>query len=178
MNKPRKKATLLTALLVAGALLGTVRVSPAATERGLHGGASSVEELVSRFLDALAKKDAKALRGLRVERDEYIDLILRGNVPVGAPLRHWPADVNEYWWSVLHTKSVYWEANLLAGLGGHHYRLKHVEFTKGTKEYATYTAYKQIAVTVEEEDGTDKDIRTGSVAEVNGRYKFISYIRD
>ncbi|HYR96283.1 MAG TPA: hypothetical protein VEM57_06065, partial [Candidatus Binatus sp.] len=76
------------------------------------------------------------------------------------------------------TKSVYSEANILAGFGGHHYRLKHFDFTKGSRQYATYTAYKQVQVTVEDEAGTEKDIRTGSIAEVNGRYKFISFIRD
>jgi len=137
----RTKAILLTGLLVAGALLGSAQASLGATERALRGGATSVEELVNRFLDALGKKDGKALRALRVDRDEYVELILRGNVPVGAPLRDWPKEMNEYWWGVLHTKSVYSEANILAGFGGHHYRLKHFDFTKGSRQYATYTAY-------------------------------------
>ena len=178
MKTARTKAILLTGLLVAGALLGSAQASLGATERALRGGATSVEELVNRFLDALGKKDGKALRALRVDRDEYVELILRGNVPVGAPLRDWPKEMNEYWWGVLHTKSVYSEANILAGFGGHHYRLKHFDFTKGSRQYATYTAYKQVQVTVEDEAGTEKDIRTGSIAEVNGRYKFISFIRD
>ena len=178
MNRPRTRARLLAALLVVSALARTAPVSFAATERKLHDGAASIDELVNHFLDALAKKDGKALRGLRVDREEYIDLILRGNVPVGAPLRDWPDGVNEYWWSMLHTKSAYWEANILAGLGGHHYRLKHVEYAKGTKQYATYTAYKQLRLVVEDGAGEAHEIRTGSIADLGGHFKFISFIRD
>jgi hypothetical protein len=175
---PTTTARPVAALLLALGLLGTARPAPALTRRPLHDGASSVEELVSHFLDALREKDAKALRALRVDRDEYVDVILRGNVPPGAPLRDWPKEVNDYWWGVLHTKSVYFEANILAGFGGHRYRLKQLGFVKGTKQYATYTAHKQLELTVEDETGSEQTIRTGSIAEVNGRYKFISFIRD
>jgi hypothetical protein len=166
------------AILVAAAVVVGVPSAHATAKPAFRDGAASPDELIAEFLDALANKDAKALRRLRVDREEYVDLILRGNVAVGEPLRSWPDDVNEYWWSVLHTKSVYYEANILAGYGGHHYRLKHYEWTKGTKEYATYVAYKQIQITVEDEQGEERVIRTGSIAEVNGRCKFISFIRD
>jgi hypothetical protein len=178
VKRLRTTPTVLAALFVVAAFLGTVRPSFGTTERRLHDGASSIEELVNRFLDAVGKKDAKALRALRVDRDEYVDLILRGHVPVGTPLRDWPKDVNEYWWSVLHTKSVYWEANILSSFGGHQYRLKHLDVSAGPRQFATYTGYKQLGMTVEDENGTEKEIRTGSIAEVNGRYKFISFIRD
>ena len=105
-------------------------------------------------------------------------MILSGSVPEGSPLRQWPPDQNQYWWSVLHTKSVYSEANLLASYGGKPYVLKGVDYRKGVGLYETHKAYKQLSLDVQDEAGVDHEIRTGSVAEVNGKFKFISFIRD
>jgi len=177
LNRLAFSALLATAFVVAAALVVHGAV-PEPTPAHLTNAASSVDELVGRFLDALQRRDRAALHALRVTKDEYIDLILRGNVPAGTPLRNWPAEVNEYWWSVLHTKSTYFEANILDGLGGHTYRPKSIAYRKGTQAYATYTAYKQLDLFVEDESGTEREIRTGSIAEVNGEFKFISFIRD
>jgi hypothetical protein len=154
--------------------------TPAAGERRLeiNNGASSVDELVGRFLEALRTRDKDNLRALRVTRDEYINVILAGSVPEGSALRQWPDDINEYWWSVLHTKSVYVEDNLLAGYGGQRFKLKKIDYRRGIGTYATHTAYKQLSLDVEDEVGVEHEIRIGSVAEVSGQFKFISFIRD
>lgn len=50
-------------------------------------------------------------------------------------------------------------------------------FAKGVTDYATYRAYRQLRLAVTS-DGSPAELATGSIAEVQGRYKFISYIRD
>jgi len=163
--------------LVAALSLGAGGTRADVQPTALHDTSASIDDLVGRLLDALRNKDAKALRALRLTKAEYVDLILPASVPEGAELRKWPAQVNDYWWSVLHTKSTYTEANMLAGLGGHHYVVESVNYRKGKQKYATYTAYKQLELIVRDDDGAEHEIRTGSIVEMNGRYKFISFVR-
>ena len=168
----------LAAVAVAAAAVFTPAAQSARSEHALLEGATSIDVLVARFLDALGTKDRQALRALRVTREEYDDLILPGSDPEGQPLREWPNQVNDYFWSVLHTKSAYSEDNILAAFGGCHYTVKSIGYRKGTQKFAAYTAYRQLQVVVRDDEGVETEIRTGSVAEVNGRYKFISFIRD
>ena len=168
----------LAAVAVAAAAVSTPAARSARSEHALLEGATSIDDLVGRFLEALGTKDRQALRALRVTREEYVDVILPGSVAEGQPLRKWPSQVNEYFWSVLHTKSAYSEDNILAAFGGRHYKVKSIRYRKGTQKFEAYTAYKQLEVAVQDDEGVEREIRTGSVAEVNGRYKFISFIRD
>ena len=137
-----------------------------------------MNDLLEHFLAALASKDRQALHRLRVTEDEYLRLILPGSVDPGQALRSYRDDVNKYFWNTLNGKSVYYEANLLYEMGGHRYRIKDVTFRKGTKTYATYKAYKQIALVLENDQGQTGYLDTGSIAEVDGQFKFISFIRD
>jgi hypothetical protein len=164
-------------LLLAIAMLpaSEARAAPRVT---LTDASPSIDDLVARFLDTLRRKDADGLRALRCTKSEYIGLILSGSVPDGAPLREWSEEVNDFYWSLLHTKSVYSEANILSTFGGGRYTRVAINYSKGTQKYATYTAYKQLELTVRDENGVEREIRIGSIAEVNGRYKFISFIRD
>jgi hypothetical protein len=146
----------------------------------LTGGAPSLDDLVARFLDALQKKDKDAIHRLRITQDEYLDIIMPGSVDAGKPLRQYDHrdQASMYFWSILDTKSVYTEANLIAEFGGAPLKLKSVKYRKGVKEYATYKAYKQLSLVLEHGDGSDDELRIGSVAEIDGQYKFISYVRD
>ena len=119
----------------------------------------------------------KTLRRLRVTESEYKDVILAGTVEAGQPLRTWPPEVVDYAWDTLNTKSLYYERYLLHELGGKHYEFKDMTFAKGVTDYATYRAYRQLRLTVTDK-GSSAELATGSIAEVEGRYKFISFIRD
>jgi len=79
---------------------------------------------------------------------------------------------------MLNGKSVYVEANLIASFGGHHAMVMEKEFRKGKKKYADYTAYKQLILTLKDDKGTEATMKIGSIAEVDGQFKFISYVRD
>ena len=139
----------------------------------------SAEALVQRFLTALDNKDGEALRRLRTTESEYKNIIMPGSVPPGSPPRHYRDDVSEYFWSILNTKSAYYEQYLLETAGGRGpTKVKRVSYNKGTKTYADYTAYKQVRLVVEDGSGSERDIWTGSIANIEGQYKFISFIRD
>jgi hypothetical protein len=144
----------------------------------LEGGVSSQAALVERFLEALRQNDASALHGLRVTETEYLSTILPGSVEPGQPIRAWPPDANQYFWGILDTKSRYSEAHLLEEYGGRIYHLKATEFAKGTKTYATYDAYRQLRLVLTGEDGEDVRLSTGSIAELGGQWKFISFVRE
>jgi hypothetical protein len=98
------------------------RLAGAAAARGLRDAPASREALIARFLAALAARDREALHRLRVDEDEYVEIILPGSVPPGTPLRVWPDDVRRYFWREFNTKSLYAETHLLEGFGGRHLR--------------------------------------------------------
>lgn len=162
-------------LLIAGTLL-LMASTPAVPK--LRDGAPSSDALISRFLDALERRDATALHALRVDEREYLDVILPGSVEKGQPRRRWPEDVSRYFWSEIDSKSLYSEEALLQAWGGKHWALRGVEYERGTKQYATYTAHRQVRLTLAGEDGQEMVLATGSIAELGGRFKFLSYKRD
>jgi hypothetical protein len=172
---------LAVALLVApgfGTQLHAAQAAAAATKPALENASPSVEALIDRFLDALARKDRAALRGLRVTESEYRTLIMPGAVPPGSPLRHYPDEVSEYFWSVMNTKSAHYESYLINTVGGRHLTAKGFTWAKGTEDYATHSAFKQLRLTVEDGDGKEEEVKTGSIVRVGDQYKFMSFIRD
>jgi hypothetical protein len=162
-------------LLIAGTLLLMASTQPPPR---LRDGAPSADALISRFLDALERRDAAALRALRVSEREYLDVILPGSVEKDQPRRRWPEDVSRYFWSEIDSKSLYSEEALLQSWGGKHWTLKGLEYERGTKQYAAYTAHRQLRLTLAGEDGQEVVLATGSIAELGGQFKFLSYKRD
>jgi len=144
----------------------------------LTDGAPSVEALLERFLAALAARDRDALDRLRVTETEYRTFIMPGNVAPGDAPRYLPDDTAAFFWSLLDTKSRYAELGLLDQLGGAHYRLTDHQFLKGTRQRAWYTVRGQLLLTLEDESGERHEVRTGSIAEMNGTCKFVSFVRD
>jgi len=189
MNDHRTIDTKLGALravtLLAGLAAGIVAVSAATktsetvtAESIVHGGASSVEELVSEFLTALAEKDRDALQRLRFSEAEYREVVYPGEVDVGKPFRKSTPEGTGLAWGMLNTKSQYYQDFLLSSYGGRRFGVVEMKFAQGEKAYAGFHAFKQLRLTVQSDDGQEAEIRTGSIGEVNGQYKFISFIRD
>jgi hypothetical protein len=150
---------------------------PASAVRLEHG-APSIDKLIDDFVQAINDKDKARLRQLRVSQDEYAGLILPGSVEPGAHRPQYNQEEVEYLWGIVNGKSIYAEATLLASFGGHHATVTGKEFQKGTKKYADYTAYKQLRLTLKDDKGTEATMRIGSIAEVDGQFKFISYVQD
>jgi hypothetical protein len=146
---------------------------------GLANAYASADALIDGMLRALERDDPDALRRLRVTETEYREIILPGSVREGRPLRRYPRDIADYAWGSLATRSFYHEQALLHGHKGRHFIVKAVEYDKGVERYANHTAYKQLRLTLEE-PATGKEVKlaTGSIVEIDGRFKFISFIND
>src|SRR5262245_43804876 len=168
------KASLIYVAVVASGL-GTL--GHAATA-GLERGYASKEELVKRFVDALGKKDEPGLSAMRVTQKEYVDIILPGAVAEGQPLRQWPQDVREYFFREFNQKSSMAEQELLLSYGGHEYVIESMEFEGGVKRYANHVAHRQLRLRLKDESGNERSLATGSIVEIDGRYKFMSYLAD
>jgi hypothetical protein len=177
----RDLAIIVLTLATLGAGLfanGTTSSSATGHALQLTDAAPSVDELVERFLSALAARDRLALERLRVSEREYLKIIFPGNVEPGARPQHMPADKARFFWDLMNTKSAYGAQHLLNQFGGQRYRVKEVAYAKGTRKYAGFTAYEQLRLTLEDEGGQERELRTGSIAEVHGSFKFVSFVRD
>jgi len=135
--------------------------------------APSIEILLQRVLDALASNDAKALRRLRVTEAEYREFIIPGSVKEGEQPTVLGVEDSTFYWQMLNTKSAYKEAALLKGFGGRKWTLKEVEYAKGHKQYAWYDAYRTTVLTVIDDAGEENELVLGSIAHVDGQYKFV-----
>ena len=142
----------------------------------LAGGTSSKEELIQRFVDAISDNDGGRLRSLQVNEDEYADIILPGAVPEGEPIRTWPEDVRRYFAREFIQKSQMTALNLAETYKGHHYEIESVAFEQGTKRYANHFVYRQLRLQLKDETGAEHSLSTGSIVEIDGRYKFMSYL--
>ena len=177
----KKTFLLLLALLALPPVAngGRTKVAPETSPPRLTNGSPSADDLIRRFLEALDSKDAAALRHLRTTESEYRNIILPGTVAPGAPPRHYREDVSRYFWGSLNGKSAGYEKYLLDTEGGRGpTRVKSVRYKKGQTRYAEYTAYKQLRLIVADQAGEEREIQTGSIVEVDGQYKFISFVRD
>lgn len=175
----------LVVAFVAVAVLGGTRVSGSLTAPRaarpyppLSGGASSVDELLGKFVNALADNDRRALDDLRVGEEEYRERIMPGSVKPGDPPQKLSPAADQYFWESLNLKSLYSEQGLLNEYGGRAYTIKSVIWRKGIKDYDGFRCYDRLEMTMADADGNERVLSTGSVAEVDGTFKFISFIRD
>ena len=185
MKLARISVLVLVMGIAAFVVLGGTTVSGSLTApRGaaphppLSGGASSVDELLGRFVKALEANDGDALEALRVTEDEYRKIIMPGSVKPGEPPQKLSPKADEYFWQSLDTKSLYGGRALLAGYKGRTYRITNVTWLKGIDDYAWYRCYDRLELTLVDQRGEELKLNTGSVAEVDGQFKFISFIRD
>ena len=185
MKLVRISILVLVVGFVATAILGSTTVDGSlAVPRAarppipLSGGASSVDELLGKFVAALEANDRSALEALRVGEVEYRKLIMPGSAKPGQPPQKLSPTADQYFWESLDTKSAYSAQFLLSNFGGRRYRIKDVAWLKGIDEYLWFRCYDRLELTLVDDGGAEHVIDTGSVAEVGGRFKFISYIRD
>jgi hypothetical protein len=175
------KYRLVTIMLVVAMGLAAARVAlthETPPKPRLTNAASSIPDLLESFRQALINKDKKALRALRVNEEEYLGIILPGSVEPGQPHAEYTEQAQKYFWGILNGRSIYVEANLLADYGNHPFHVVETSYRKGVKDYATYKAYKQLQLLLEDDAGKQDHLSIGSIVEVDGQYKFISYVRD
>ncbi|MCK6555797.1 hypothetical protein L6Q96_14665 [Candidatus Binatia bacterium] len=171
-----------TAKTIAGLLVATwpafaapVPTPPSASARppALAGGAPSIDALVDRLLAAVAANDPQQLRALRVTEEEYLGIIVPWTVPPGQAPRGTSAKSAAYMWRGLETRSDYFMQALLDEFGGHVLRRTAPSFTKEPRGFAGYTAYGKLRLDVVDADGRAGVLRSGTIVDVNGQYKFI-----
>lgn len=150
------------------------RVDASIPRIAFAGGADSVEALAQHFLAALAANDRQGIERLRVDETEYRAFIMPGSVKPGQPPQIMPEDKSEYFWRHHNTLSYYTLNNLLKIHGDNNYRLEKVDAPR-VQQYAWYTAHRAPILHLQTEDGHELQIQLGSIAEHEGRFKFISY---
>jgi len=164
--------------LVVAALVGAPSAPATSRARGLEltGAAASQNELIERLLTTLSAKDLDALHALRATESEW-KAMFAWQVPVGASPRVTRADVQDLAWRMLDTKSLYYERYLIERYGGRRWDVEAVSFPKGTDEWAGYRAHRQLRLDLVD-DGDEVELATGSIVEIDGRFKFGSFVRD
>jgi len=186
MKRIATAASMIAALLFTGAVWaegGEAHAStpPPTIERPAHfklvDAAPSVDALIDRLLDAIAKNDPDALHRLRVTEDEYRNFILPGSVKPGEPPQVFKEEDSQHFWGMNNSHSVYAAKGIIRDYGGHKFKLKGIEYGKGQKEYAWYTAYKVVVLKLQDEkSGKDGELVLCSIADVDGQFKFISLL--
>lgn len=139
------------------------------------GGEASVDELMDKFIRAVEENDREALAALRLSREEYFEIIVPGKVPSGEPPRRVTPQVTKFFWEMMDYKSDLYVDVLLDRYGGRPLERGTLTFSKPVQEYDWYRAWGEIRQAAREPDGTEHQVRSGWIAEVAGRYKFISY---
>ena len=141
----------------------------------LDGGATSIDTLLDAFQAAIDAKDERALHRLRVNQREYLEIIIPGTVKPGEPPRKVEPTPSMWFWQMLNQKSEDMGRHLIKVYGGHKTKRIAVKFTKGSREFGLYKAHGNVELTLQYETGEQQELRTGSIAEVNGRFKFIGF---
>ena len=185
-RKPVAALAVLALVLVVGVVVdyaarggGAPESQAALRPRRVEGGAASLDELTARFLEAVRAKDRGALEELRFTEAEYRRVILPYyGVAKGQPPQRISEKASKYFYETMNTKSYYHRENILNRFGGKPFTLKGHRFGKQSEEFAEYTAYPRIIFTLVDESGEEIELQTGSIAEVDGHFKFASYIRD
>lgn len=171
----RRCARSAIALAAVASVLGCTRpASQPERQPVLRGGAASAHELVDSFLRALAARDEAALRKLCVDEREYREFIIPYSVPEGQAPRRVSERPSQVFWQLLDTKNRAYAQKLIAEHGGQAMVHRSHRFAQD-RRYAGYVAHGPTEILVTGAGGAEKLIRTGWVAELGGRYKFIGF---
>lgn len=165
-------------LLLLAPLLAACPADYGGVPRPLVQGRGSDRELFVAFLQGLERRDLPALQALLVSREDYETVILPGSVPPGEPTRTMPEKKSHYFWAAGNTRSQYALAARLEQHGGVAWRLLEVRYPKPPERFASYTAHRNPVILVEGPHQRREEIELGSVAEVEGRFLFLSYFWD
>lgn len=142
-------------------------------------GVASEEALLDQFVAAVSTHDKDAMNRLRVTAAEYRDVIIPGTVPVGKTMQGPLSDKKfSYFWSMLNTRSRDFAEVILKDFGGHQWRRQRYWYTDPPQQYSGYRALGEVRIAVVDDTGTLGTMRTGTIADVGGRYKFIGFEYD
>jgi hypothetical protein len=136
--------------------------------------APSPEVLANRVLDALAADDQKALRSLRITRDEFCSYLWPE-----MPSSRIPNVECNWVWDQATLKSNAGLHEVLSSHRGKRYRLEALRFVGGIDNYRSYRVHKDPQLTVIDQKGSRRQLRFfGSLLELGGQYKLFSFVVD
>jgi hypothetical protein len=142
-------------------------------------GLPSEELLLDEFIAAVAARDAEALHRLRVTDVEYREVIIPGTAPVGRTMQGPLTDTKfNFFWSMLNTKSRDYGDLVVNNFGGHRWRRERFWYTQEPRQYSGYRALGEVRIAVVDDEGRTATMRSGTIADVGGRYKFIGFQYD
>jgi hypothetical protein len=138
----------------------------------LHGGATSRDELVARFLVALEQADTAAIRTLAIDAGEFIDLYYPNSAYARPPYRQSPA----FLWFQFQQNSHKGISRALARYAGRPARFQRYRCAAQPQVLGTSRLWHDCVV----HWGLEPDsIRLfGSILEHHGRFKFVSFGND
>jgi hypothetical protein len=145
---------------------------PGDSATALAGGSESREELVRRFVRALAANDTADLRAMAVHGREFADLYYPESPYARPPYRQSPALA----WSLIQNPSTSGLTKLIRRLGGKPMTYIGHKCDPKVLHEGRNTRYAGCLVTVIEGKGQPVTRRYfGSIIERDGKYKFMSY---
>ena len=131
----------------------------------------SVEELVARFVEAVADSSTEALAALTVSRAEFAHLYFPTSVHARSPYAQPPA-VN---WLLLEQNSLKGRARLLRRFGGTRLRVETHHCAQAPLIQGANRIHESCTLRLRAEDGPTAEVRLfGSIMERDGRFKLLS----
>ena len=136
-----------------------------------------IDALLERVLDALAKKDAKALNDLRVTEREYCDFVLPGAVAKGEQPKALTEEASEFAWDMLNTKSLYAADAVISSLRRQalHHQGRSVR-QRPASVRVVRQSYNTTVLTLEDDAGGIHELTLGSIAQIDGQFKFVGLL--
>lgn len=135
----------------------------------------SAEAAAHAVLDALARRDAAALRQLPLDAHEFRTVVWP-ELPASRPEANLPVD---YVWGSLHQTSAGNMVQILSEHGGRRYQLAEVRFRGETTRYASFSIHRKVELIVGDATGDTRRVRLfGSLLERSGRWKVVSFVID
>jgi hypothetical protein len=136
------------------------------------GGMKSPEDLALFILDALRKRDSRALQGVRVTSAEFSE-IMWPEFPQSRPACNSTA---EFAYSYMDRTSVQGASLGLSNWGGSDLRLEGITYPGGRSPYANFTLYNDVELHVRNAEGQPGVIRfVRCLAERKGVWKVYTY---
>ena len=141
-------------------------------DREFAGGASSAEELAQQILDALRDGDPKTLDGLRIDRDEFAD-VLWPEFPASRPITRLKADDA---WFFLDADCIKGKNLAIYEYGGMDLQFDRVVFDVGKAPYRNFTLFDGARILTHRADGTQVALAFApTFAERDGTWKVYCY---
>jgi len=146
---------------------------PDAASRILVNGQASFDDVALVALRALHENDSTALLGLLVTREEYLELLF----PEFEAAKRRSNKPPELHWQLLRGRSLVGIRRAIRDWGGRDFELLEARATGGIEPHDTYRFHKTIELDVRDRaTGTPATLGfTGSILELDGQFKLLSY---